>query len=300
MEDLETVETVAPEEGEPTIEEQDSQTPKTSEEEKELTDEELKEDISRLKLEISKEEDPKEKRHKEQEMWWKMKVEKERNRAKDLELKNRENEELSKTIENTLIEETYSKITSNEFWLPYFETLYKTNPKLADKVAKEKWDGKTAKQLILETKKQLADNWDDSAKQQVTEEEIRQEERDKIYEEIAIEEAQRIVDELDWQEHEDAVSYFEEIAEGKRLTPATAKKYAEMAIFYAIRNRKPEEKPALKSIEKEKILAGNANTGISPKSWTQETSKIDIESARQQLLNAWVTRYLVDQIYPLK
>lgn len=52
------------------------------------------------------------------------------------------------------------------------------------------------------------------------------------------------------------------MSEGKTLVPAKAKQFAEMAKMYAMRNRKPETKP----IDKDRILAEKANTGISPRS----------------------------------
>jgi hypothetical protein len=66
---------------------------------------------------------------------------------------------------------------------------------------------------------------------------------------------------LEGTEKDEAKEYFDDIVEGKKLTPAKAKKYAEMATFYATRNRKP--KP---DIDKDRILAEQASTGISPKS----------------------------------
>jgi hypothetical protein len=64
---------------------------------------------------------------------------------------------------------------------------------------------------------------------------------------------------LEGTEKDEAKEYFDDIVEGKKLTPAKAKKYAEMATFYATRNRKPD-------IDKDRILAEQASTGISPKS----------------------------------
>jgi hypothetical protein len=67
---------------------------------------------------------------------------------------------------------------------------------------------------------------------------------------------------LEGTEKIEAKEYFDDIIEGKKLTPTKAKKYAEMATFYATRNRKTD-KP---DIDKDRILAGQASTGISPKS----------------------------------
>lgn len=48
------------------------------------------------------------------------------------------------------------------------------------------------------------------------------------------------------------------------MNPTKAKKYAEMAITYATRNRKVEEPK--KVVDKERVIAEKASTGISPKS----------------------------------
>lgn len=158
MDDLETGEmdtvvddTLSPEEN------LDSTTPEVVEEEKDLSDEELKEEIARLEEEIKLEEDAKEKRHKEQDKGWKQKIIKEREKAKILEEGNRKTEEKLKSFETSLIEEAYSKTIDDNFGLPYFENLSKTNPDLANKLAKDKW-GKSAKELILDSKRTLAEN----------------------------------------------------------------------------------------------------------------------------------------------
>jgi hypothetical protein len=109
MEDLEQVETVASELSDtPTTSEQDTETLETSEEQ-ELSDEELEAEISRLKEEAKSEENPKDKRHLEQEYGWKMKVLKERERAKTLEEKNNQTVERLNSYESNLLEELYER-----------------------------------------------------------------------------------------------------------------------------------------------------------------------------------------------
>jgi hypothetical protein len=81
--------------------------------------------------------------------------------------------------------------------------------------------------------------------------------RAKIYHEVAVENAQTVFDDLNESEKKEAQEYFIEMAEGKTLTPAKAKQFAEMSKFYAIRNRKPDPK---KPAEKERILAEKATT----------------------------------------
>ena len=71
-------------------------------------------------------------------------------------------------------------------------------------------------------------------------------------------------DDLEEGEKVEAKEYFDDIAEGKKLTPSNVKKYAEMAKFYATRNRKVEEPK--KTIDKDQLLADKASTGIAPKS----------------------------------
>jgi hypothetical protein len=136
--------------------EEETSTDETQTEEKDLTDEELATEVERLKEEAKKQDDPKEKRHLEQQAGWFQKVAKERDKAKTLEKENAQKEESMKRFEQSLIEEVYSKTVDDKFGLPYFENLYKTNPDIADKVAQDKWQ-KSAKELILETKRTLAD-----------------------------------------------------------------------------------------------------------------------------------------------
>jgi len=303
MEDLENVETDAPKGIPSTKEEQDSKpavkeeapstdAPALVPEEKELTDEQLNEEISSLKEKVEKEDDPKEKRYIEQNIWWKMKVVKERDKAKALEEKNLKTEERLKGFESNLLEEAYSKSIDDNFWLPYFENLAKSNPDIAEKLAQDKW-WMSAKKLILDTKKELADWWDEKLKKEVSEEEIRESARNNVYHEIAIEQAEEMFESLEGDEKQEAKTYFDDIVEWKKLTPAKAKKYAEMATFYATRNRKPD-------IDKEAILAWQANTWIAPKSWSKQTEVSDTQAVRQQLLNSWVSQYQIDLMYPLK
>ncbi len=293
MEDLEQVETVAPELSDtPTTSDQDTETLDTSEEQ-DLSDEELQAEISRLKEEAKSEENPKDKRHLEQEYGWKMKVLKERERAKTLEEKNNQTVERLNSYESNLLEELYER--TNTEWLPYFENLYKTNPDMANKLAKDKYDQPNAKTLILETKRSLASEWDEEASKIVSEEDIRQAERDKVYHELAIEQVETIFNELSGQELTDAKSYFDDIVEWKKLTPTTAKKYADMSVFYATRNRTPGKAP----VDKDRVIASMSNTWISNKSWVEKQEQIDIKWIRQQLLNSWITEHQVNLMYPL-
>lgn len=141
----------------PSQEPQEAIKSETVVEEAELTDEQLKEEIARLDKEIKEEEDAKEKRHKEQDKGWKMKIVKEREKAKTLEEENRKISEVRNTLEKNLIEEAYQKTIDDNFGLPYLENLAKTNPDIANKLTKEKW-GKSAKELILQTKRERAEN----------------------------------------------------------------------------------------------------------------------------------------------
>lgn len=296
MEDLENVETDAPN-GTPSTKELQDSKPETVEEEssndeEELTDEQLTEEITRLKEEVEKEDDPKEKRYKEQNIWWKMRVVKERDKAKTLAEKNNQTEEKLKTFESNLLEEAYTKTLDDNFGLSYFENLTKNNPDIAEKLAQEKW-WTSAKQLILDTRKELADWWDEELQKVVSEDEIRQTERANVYHELAIEQATETFKTLEGDEKTEAQEYFDDIVEGKKLTPTKAKKYAEMATFYATRNRKPD-------IDKDRILAEQASTWIAPKSWSKQTEVWDTEAVRQQLLNSWVSIYQVDLMYPIK
>lgn len=297
MDDLENVVTDAPETGTPSTEEtQDSVTPETPEEEKELSDEELKEEIARLEEEIKNEEDAKEKRHKEQDKGWKQKIIKEREKAKALAEENRKFQESRNSLEKALIEEAYAKTIDDNFGLPYFENLSKSNPDLANKLAQEKW-GKNAKELILDTKRKLAENGDEESQKLVSEEDIRASEREKVYHDLAIEQAEQMFDELNESEKSEAKEFFDDIVEGKKLTPAKAKKYAEMAIFQATRNRQTEEPK--KVVDKDRAMADKASTGITPKSWSKTAESVNIADARQQLLNAGISLYHVNLMYPL-
>lgn len=293
MDDLDNVKQDAPDNGQPSIEET-QEVNDTSKEDEELTDEQLEKEISRLKEEVNSEEDPKEKRHKEQNIGWKVKIQKERERAKDIAERNSVAEQRLIAIETKLVEEAYSKAVDDNFWLTYFEELSKSQPEIANKVA-EKFGVKTADELIFNTKKKLANDWDEDLKKQIFEQEIRLTEREKIYNEIAIEQAHSMFSELQDSEKEQAKSYFDEIVEWKKLDLSKAKKYAEMAILYATKDKKIE--PV--KIDKEKVIAQQASTNINQKSWANIWNEVNIEWIRQQLLNSWVPQYQVDAMYPL-
>lgn len=108
-------------------------------EEEELTDEQLTEQVERLKEEASKQEDPKEKRHLEQQAGWSQKLLKEREKANNLAESNRTIEESRNKFESSLVEEVYEKAIDEKYGLPYFEKLMKSDAKLAEKVAQDKW-----------------------------------------------------------------------------------------------------------------------------------------------------------------
>lgn len=108
-------------------------------EEEELTDEQLTEQVERLKEEASKQEDPKEKRHLEQQAGWSKKLLKEREKANNLAESNRTIEESRNKFESSLVEEVYEKAIDEKYGLPYFEKLMKSDAKLAEKVAQDKW-----------------------------------------------------------------------------------------------------------------------------------------------------------------
>ncbi len=216
-----------------------------------------------------------------------MKIKKEREKAKEL-------SEVNHKLEQSLIDEAYNKALDENYWLSYFEKLSTTNPEFAEKVAQSKWQ-KPAKQLILESKRELAEkNNDEDLRKQVTEEDIRQSEREKIYHEMSLKQVDDVFKDLSEEESKEAKEYFDDIVSGKKLTPDKATKYADMAKLYATRNRKPK-------VDKEKIIATQASTWI----WSNAPAKSgtadvwNIHAIRQQLLNSWVQRYLVDSMYPL-
>lgn len=177
-------------------------------EETELTDEELALEVERLKEEAKNQEDPKEKRHLEQQAGWSQKILKERDKAKALEQENNRTKETMSAYESSLLEEVYEKAIDEKFGLDYFENFYKTNPSLADKLATEKW-GKSAKKIILETKRDLAKDGNESAKEEVSKEDIRAQ----VYHEVAIEQAQTIFDDLADSEKSKAIEYFNDMVE---------------------------------------------------------------------------------------
>lgn len=82
---------------------------------------------------------------------------------------------------------------------------------------------------------------------------------------MAIENAQSLFDDLSGTEKEEAKAYFADMSDGKLLTTAKAKQFAEMAVMYATRNRKAEDKPADKPVDKDRAIADKASTNISSK-----------------------------------
>lgn len=204
------VETPEKDEDTPSAEDEDTKQEETPDvvEDKELSDEELALEVERLKEEAKKETDPKEKRHLEQQAGWSVKIQKEREKAKSLAEENQKTKESNQRFEKSLIEEVYSKTQQDGFGLEYFEKLAKDNPDIAEKVAQEKWK-KTAKALILETKRGLANDGNEELKKQVTEEDIRA----KVYHEVAVEQAQSTFDDLEDAEKKEAQEYFNEMVE---------------------------------------------------------------------------------------
>lgn len=261
----------------------------TPNEETELSDEDLLAEIERLDELAKKEEDPKEKRHLEQQKGWSQKIAKEREKAKAIAEQNARALEAKEKYESSLVEEVYSKIIDDNFGLPYLEKLMVTHPDIAERVAKERW-GTSAKKLVLETKRSMAGENED-IRNQVTEEDIRA----KVLHEVAMEDARAEFEELDASEKAQAEEYFAEMSEGKTLTRQKAKQFAEMARIYATRNRKPEPK----HIDKDRILAEKASTGISPKSGTVAAPATDNSAIRRQLLDAGLSIHQVNAMYPL-
>lgn len=206
-------------------------------------------------------------------------------------------------MENVLVEDAFEKIQSDEYGLAYLEKLAQSNPKLAEKVTRKYWD-KGPKELILETKRKLAEEGDEGAKKLVTEEDIRASEREKVLHELSVQGVEAEFSGMDEAERKEAKEYFDEISEGKKLTPEKAKRFAEMAKTYALRNRKPEDKDPTPKKGKDEIMADKASTSVGKSaasgSETEDSEEKVTEANRQALLNAGIPLYKVNQIYPLK
>jgi hypothetical protein len=251
-------------------------------EEEELTDEQLTEQVARLKEEASKQEDPKEKRHLEQQAGWSQKLLKEREKANNLAESNRTIEESRNKFESSLVEEVYEKAIDEKYGLPYFEKLMKSDAKLAEKVAQDKW-WKSAKEIILDSKRALAENGDEDSKNDITMEEMEA----KAEHKIAIREANKVFNDLESDEKETAKKYFDKLSSKTILTIDDALELADMAKHYATRNRKVDP------IDKEKILAKQAITPVSTRSSTSSQSSEELE---KQYIALGIDPYLASQM----
>ena len=268
MENLEDTETVAVSDDTPTDVE-------SEEWEADLSNEQIQQDIDDIKERLKDETDAKEKRHKEQEIGWKMKIIKDREKANKL-------EEANNKLESRLVEEVYDKATTDWFGIWYFEKIYKDSPDLAEKVAKTKF-GLTAKQLI---KRETWGEW-------IDEEEAIEKAREKVYKEMAIEAVEDLLNKLNKGDREAVKNEFDDITEWKKLTPKNVKKYFDMSKNYVL------GRPTISNADKDRVLAKNATTWI----WWKTAGGIvknidDIKSMRQNLLNAGISEYQVKLMYP--
>lgn len=288
-ENLETkVSDVAPDNtGSPTSEEWEAQQ-ESSEEIKDLTDDELKSEIQKFQEEAKTEEDPKAKRHLQQLAGLRMKEEKDRERLRTLEENNRIAEERLQTYEKTLINEVHNKVQDENYWLTYFEDLYNSNPELADKYSKEYWN-MNAKNLIIETKRQFANEWNEDYKKVVDEVDLETQIEEKVTHRVALKQVEKMFGSLSWDEQQKAKEYFDDIVEWKKLTIEKAEKYAEMSIAYVTRNNPKQEEPT-KQTNTEKQVWDFANTGISFGSNNKTEWNINPDSYAEYLINMWVDR----------
>jgi hypothetical protein len=175
-------------------------------EEQELTDDELTEEVARLKEEAKAVDDPKEKRHLEQQAGRLQQLSKAREKASQVEQSLRDKESRLAELESREIDYVYRE-TQGENGLQYFENLMEENRDLAEKVAHEKY-GMSAKKLIQATYKNLADGGDDKSKEKVTESESEA----KAEHKLAIKYATKTFSDLSTEEKEVANKYFDRIA----------------------------------------------------------------------------------------
>ena len=278
MENLEGISEVATDDSIPTEQIQ--------EESKELSNEEMQAEIDSMKEEIKTVQDPKEKRHKEQDVGRKMEILKQTQKAKEL-------REANIVAEKNLIDEVYEKATTDWFGLEYFEKIYKTKPELADKVAQEKWGKKNAKEIILKYKKEFAEDWDETAEQELNEYSIRENEREKIMQELATEKLEELLDEFDKEDRKLIKEEFDDIIEWKKLTPQNVKKYVDMAKSYVLWNKPISQK------EKDRIIAKQASTGIWWRTWEVESfNKAKALETVRELKNSWISESHIKRMYP--
>lgn len=147
----------------------------------------------------------------------------------------------------------------------------------------------TARKLISESKKALANDGDEEAKHDITMEEMEA----KAEHKVAIREAMKLFNDLTDEEKESAKTQFEKISGKGNLTIDEALEFAEMAKFYATRNRKP-------AVDKDKVIAQKANTGIAPRGNGKQEQLADESEMRQKLLHSGIPQWQVDLMYPTK
>lgn len=241
----------------------ETQTVDTTQDEEDLSPEQITQEAEKLKNEAKETKDQKEKRHLEQQAWRLQQLAKAKERASLAEQKATEREQRLERIE---IESVYEKAIQSKYGVDYFEEVYKTDPDLANKVAKEKW-GKSAKEMIREVKKQEAEKWNDSRKQELSNEDLEAE----IEHKYAIKYAYKVFDDLDDEEKKTAKKYFDKIAGTGKMDGDTALELADMAKHYAMRNRKSTIAPK----EKEKILASASSTTIWSKGDSESTEDLE-------------------------
>lgn len=280
MEDLEKeVTQVADSNVPPTQDEDVSENNDTDSQKEELSDEELKSEVARLKEEAKTTEDPKEKRHLEQQAGRLQQLSKAREKANLAEQTLREKEERISRLEGKELEILFQK-TQTEDWLQFFEDLYESDPETAEKLARQKYDWMSAKELIAKTYKSLAKDWNDDAKKRVSEEESEA----KAEHKVAIKYASKIFSDLSAEEKQTAQKYFDRIAWKGYLTVDEAEEFADMAKHYATRGRTPPPT----SVEKEKILAKNAST-VSGN--TKESKGESEESLVKRFVTMWYPQW---------
>lgn len=181
---------------------QEEETPPQVEED--LTPEQITEEVEKLKEEAKGKEDPKEKRYIEQQAGRLQQLAKAKERAQLAEQTANEREQKLEAIE---IESIYEKCMKPELGLSYFEEIAKTDPKLAEKVAQQKFQI-SAKELILNSKKEAAQSGNEEVKQELTMGEYEA----KAEHKIAVREANKVFNDLEGEEKDTAKKYFDKIA----------------------------------------------------------------------------------------
>lgn len=152
--------------------------------------------------------------------------------------------------------------------------LYEEDPKFAKEVAEKfNWEGTqrwTAKRFF-ETK-----GADVSSKTYTQEEVDRMiaQSKTQLEHENALQEAKDLFNSLTEAEKEEAIAEFEELAEGKTLTRAKARKFAEMVTLSVTRGKKVVEK-----VDKTEALKKFSST------WIQSTKKADKEDLVEVIMD---------------